>query len=160
MSRVAIWGVALLLAAAPTTRAQALGETAQPGDCFRYTIQMKLQGEMRAARDGKFVTAALSATAGHTFSERVLAAGKAGLAEKVARVYDSASAVIRAGQDRSERTLRPVRRLIVAQRYRDQKLVYSPQGALTRGELELVAEHLDTLVLAGVVPARALKVGD
>src|SRR5262249_25861390 len=81
-------------------------------------------------------------------------------AEKVARVYDSASAVIRAGEDKSERTLRPTRKLIVAQRHKDQKLVYSPQGALTRAELELAAEHLDTLVLPGVVPSRALKVGD
>jgi hypothetical protein len=152
--------LAVLLAAAPATRAQALGEAVQVGDCFRYTLEMKLSGEMRFAREGKVVAVPLSATASHTFAERVLVLGKAGLVEKAARVYDSARASIRAGEDRSERNLRPARKLIVAQRHKDQKLVYSPQGALSRAELEVVGEHLDTLVLGAIVASRPFKTGE
>src|SRR5262249_9826827 len=78
----------------------------------------------------------------------------------VARVYDTARANIQAGDDKSERTLRPARSLIVAQRHKDLKLVYSPKGALARGELELVGEHLDTLALGAVLAGTASKAGD
>src|SRR5262245_33253726 len=113
--------LAVFLAAVPALRAQALGEAIKVGDCFRCALEMKLSGEMRFAREGKVVAVPLSATASHTFAERVLAVGKAGLVEKVARVYDTARASIRAGEDRSERSLRLKRKLIVAQRHKDQK---------------------------------------
>src|SRR5262245_57353018 len=158
-----IWlSVGLLLASGPLARAQTctLAETVKPGDCFQYGLDMKLSGEMRFVReDAREVPVKMSAQGKHRFAERVLAAA-AGLVQKSARVYESAGAVIERGTDRSENSLRPTRKLIVAQRHRDQHLVYCPAGALTRSELEVVSEHFDTLLVAGLLPGKLFKAGE
>jgi hypothetical protein len=120
---------------------------------------MKLAGEMRIQKDGKPAPLRQEANGTHQFSERILAVGSTGLAEKTARVYDTARAAITVAQDPSERTLRAERRLIVSQRQKDQGLVYSPAGPLLRSELE-VCEHFDTLTLPGLLPGKATAVGD
>jgi hypothetical protein len=86
--------------------------------------------------------------------------GAAGLPEKTARVYETAKAAIGVGSDLSERTLRPERRLVVAQRHEDRSLLYSPSGPLTREELELTGEHFDTLTLTGLLPGKEVNIGD
>jgi hypothetical protein len=155
-------GVAVLLAAVPAGRAQPypLAETVKAGDCFRVRLEMKLTGELKVNRDGKVTPLPLTATATHEFPERVLSVGGNGLPEKVARVYEKASAAIAAADDRSQRSLRPERRLFVAQRQKDQGLVYSPAGPLLREELELTSEHFDTLALTGLLPGKAVAVGE
>jgi hypothetical protein len=154
--------VAILLAAVSAGRGQSckLAEVVQPGDCFRYQIDMKLAGQMKVNKEDKVVPIKLAAAAGHSFPERVLAVAANGTVEKSARLYEKASAVISAGEGRSERTLRPQRRLIVAQRYKDQALVYCPLGALYQPELELTSEHFDTLALPGLLPGKVVKVGE
>jgi hypothetical protein len=150
------------VAVVPACRAQTctLTETPAVGDCFQYRIDMKLTGEMRfVSEDAQTVPVKLSAQARHAFAERALAV-TAGLVHKSARVYESATASIERGRDRSENTLRPNRKLIVSQRHKDQHLVYSPAGALLQGELEVVSEHFDTLALTGLLPGKAVKVGD
>jgi hypothetical protein len=153
--------VALVLAAAPWGAAQTypLAEAVKAGDCFRVRLDMRLKGHLRVARLDKMETVPLEAVAAHEFPERVMAVGSSGMPEKSARVYEKADATIRAGRDDSTRTLRRERRLLVAQRQKDQLLVYSPTGGLRRSELELV-EHLDTLAVVGVLPGKAVAVGD
>jgi hypothetical protein len=151
-----------LLAATSTLPAQTypLGETSQPGDCFRLRLDMKLAGEMKVRRGDETVPLTLEATATHEFAERALAIGAGGLPEKVARQYGDAKAVIGVGGAKSERTLRADRRLCVTQRYKDQYLVYCPTAALTREELDLVSDHFDTLFVGGLLPGKAVAVGD
>jgi hypothetical protein len=154
--------VVFLLARAPAGRAETynLAEAVKAGDCFQLQLEMKLTGELRVFKGGTTVPFKLEATCRHTFPERVLAVGTSGAVEKTARVYEAAQAVIKAGEDRSERTLRPERRLVVVQRHKDQTLAYSPAGTLTREELDLTGGHFDTLALAGVLPGKAVAVGD
>ena len=158
----ALAGVLVALAAARAASAQTylLKEDLKAGDCFRVRIDMTLAGEIKVTRDDRPASLPLAAKATHEFAERVLAAGEGGLAEKVARAYETANAVITAAGERSERTLRRERRLFVAQRYKDQPFVYAPAGPPTREELELTAEHFDTLALTGLLPGRAAAVGD
>jgi hypothetical protein len=153
--------VLLVLAATPAGRAQtcSLADVVSQGDCFRYSIEMKLTGEMRFQKDTGTVPARLSATAQHVFPERVLVAS-GNIIQKSARIYDTAKLAIDRGGDRSTITLRPSRKLIVSQRPRDQHTAYSPTGALYRSELELVSGHFDTLTLTGLLPGRTLKVGE
>jgi hypothetical protein len=154
--------VGLVLAAVPALGAQTctLTESLKPGDCFHYGIEMKLGGEMRfVSEDAKTVPVKLSAHGKHSFHERVLAVA-GGLVQKSARVYEQASATIERGRDRSENGLRASRKLIVAQRHKDRYLVYSPAGAMSRSELEVVSEHFDTLTLVGLLPGKAVKVGE
>jgi hypothetical protein len=154
--------VAIVAAAAPAGRAQTcnLAESVRAGDCFRIKLDMKLAGEMRIQKGSGIVPLKLEATANHEFPERVLQIGAAGAVQKTARVYETARAVITAGAERSERALRPERRLIVAQRPQDQLQVYSPTGALTRPELDLTGYHFDTLALPGLLPGKEVSAGD
>jgi hypothetical protein len=163
---MAIWRVlasaAIILSAVSTGRAQtySLAETLQLGDCFHFRLVMTIKGEIHVTKNGKPDTLPLAATARHGFSERVLALDAKGLPQKAARSYESANAVIAVGKDRSERTLRPERRLQVAYRSQDQSLIYCPTGPLTREELALTSEHFDTLALSGLLPGKAVAVGD
>lgn len=154
--------VVVLLAAVPPVWAQTaeLSEKSKVGDCFRYQLALKLAGELKIQAEGKPAPMKLTATANHGFPERVLAVGPNGLPVKVARSYEAAKAVIVAGKDRSERTLRAKRQFIVAQHDKQAGLVYSPAGALFRSELELTSEHFNTLFVAGLLPGKTVKVGD
>ena len=67
---------------------------------------------------------------------------------------------IERGNDKSENTLRPSRKLVVAQRHKGVHQVYSPSGAMTRGELEVVSEHLDVLAVHELLPGKEVKAGD
>jgi hypothetical protein len=137
-----------------------LSETSHAGDCFRIHLDMNLTGDMRVNKEGKSVSLKLEATATHDFAERILNVTSDGLPEKVAQVYENAKAVINVGKEPSERLLRKERRLFVAQRTGDRLVVYSPAGTLTREELELTSEHFDTLALPGLLPGRAVSVGE
>ncbi|HEV3262247.1 MAG TPA: hypothetical protein VG013_35675 [Gemmataceae bacterium] len=152
--------VVVVLAAvrAATAQTYRLTETPKAGDCFQVQLQMTLAGEIRVHKDHKPVSLKLAATATHAFPERVLIVGGDGIPQKTARVYETAKAVITIGTDRSERSLRDGRRLIVAQRPTDQLLAYCPAGTLTREELELIGEHFDTLALTGLLPGKAVPI--
>jgi hypothetical protein len=154
--------VVLVLGVARTAVAQTypLVETPKAGNCFRIRQEMTLSGKIRVAREGKAVPLKLTATATHEFSERILRVGAGGLPQKSARVYETAKATISVGDSRSERTLRPERQLQVAQRDKDQGLLYCPTGPLTREELELTGEHFDMLSLTGLLPGRSVSVGE
>jgi hypothetical protein len=152
---------AVLFAAAAAARCETylLAESVQAGDCFHVTVGMKLTGEIRVRKNDDVAKLKLAADASHEFQERALAAGD-GLATKTARVYAAAKAVIRVSDNPSERTLRPDRRLVVAQRDKDGLFVYSTGGAFTQEELELAHDHFDTLALPGLLPGKAVTVGD
>lgn len=152
--------ISLASARAGGAQTYTLAETTRAGDCFRIHLELALAGEMRVTRDGKRVPLKLMATAVHDFPERVLNVGPNQLPDRTARVYEQARAVITVNGDRSERTLRGERRLCVAQRHDEQPLLYSPAGPLTREELELTGEHFDTLALTGLLPGKAVAVGD
>ena len=47
----------------------------------------------------------------------------------------------------------------MAQRLKEELLVYCPKGPLSREELELTSEHFDTLALTGLLPGKAVAVG-
>lgn len=131
-----------------------LVEESEAGKCSRIAMSMKLSGDMIVVQNGKPASLKLTAAAEHRYRERLLEPNK------VARFYDDARAVITVDSGANPRMLRPDRRLIVAQRPKDALVCYSPAGSLTREELELVAEHFDSLALAGVLPSKPVTVGD
>jgi hypothetical protein len=152
----------LLLAATPLSWAQncTLMETSKPGECFKIQIDMKLSGEIRIRKDDKTEPIKLEASALHEYPERILSVAQDGLVQKTARLYETAKASINAGGERAERTLRPERRLIVSQFYKDQELVYAPSGPLTQDELDVTADQFDSTVVAGVLPGKEVAVGE
>lgn len=151
----------VFLNAASTGAAQScsLVDVVQAGDCFRYSIDMRLTGEMTFQKEAGPAKVKLAATASHVFPERILVA-PGGLIHKTARIYETAKIGIERGTDRSSCELRPSRKLIIAQRPKDQPLAYSPAGALYRNELDLVSGHFDTLTLVALLPGKTLKAGE
>jgi hypothetical protein len=136
-----------------------ISEPVKTDDCVHVSLDMTLSGEMRVKKDDKTMPLKLETKAQHIFAERVLLTAE-NLPSKVARSYDTAHADITAGSERSERTLRKDRKLIVAQQQRDQHTTYSPQGALSREELDLTNDHLDTMALGGLLPKTEVKIGE
>lgn len=153
--------VVLILGLVPVARAQTypLTETPKVDDYFRIHIEMNLSGEMRVTRRDTQVPLKLTATATHDFPERILMVSSTGLPQKSARFYETAKAVISVDGSRAERSLRPDRRLMVTIRDKDQGLAYCPDGTLTREELDLT-EHFDTLNLTGLLPGKAVAIGE
>src|SRR5579871_4470861 len=152
----------LLLAMTPAGRTQTctLREMPQAGECFKIQLSMKLTGEMRLRKDDKVAPLKLEAAATHDYPERILVVAADGFVQKTARLYETAEASITVGSDQSVRKLRAERRLFVAQRYKDQGLIYSPAGALTREELDLTAGQFDSSAVTGVLPGKDVAVGE
>jgi hypothetical protein len=158
----------LTLAAAGQAQTYTLAEDPLVDSYFKVELDMKLTGAIkvrqeRANPDPKNPyeqrTVYQTVTAKHQFLERVLEASKSGLVDKSARKYLIARAEFQVGKDRATNTLHPKRCFMIAHRFKDQAFVYCPDGILTREELELT-EHFDTMGLPGLLPARAVKVGE
>jgi hypothetical protein len=153
--------LATLFAGGVRAETYPLAEVPQSGECFEVQITLKLAGEISVAQEGQPVKLKLATQAEHRFREKVLAVQKdSPLVTKAARHYDDVRATLTVDGTTSQRTLRTERRLVVAQRAQDALLCYSPAGLLTRGEVESVSEHFDTLALAGLLPSKAVAVGD
>lgn len=152
--------VLLLLVGPATGQTCFLGEAIEPGACYQVDIKMQLTGEHRISREGQIASLPLRADATHRFSERVLLVSKTGSLQKAARYYETARATISLAGESFERTLRPDRKLLIAQRSQEELIVYSPVGPLTRDELELTGGHFDTLSLNGLLPGKEVAVGD
>src|SRR5713226_3741480 len=159
----------LALAGAVQAQSYTLTEDSLVDSYFKIELDMKLSGTItvrqeRATPDPKQKdpyeehTLKQTATARHQFLERILEANKAGLADKSARLYQTAHADFMIDQDKSERSWRAQRRFLIVHRFKDQAFAYCPRGTLTREELELT-EHFDTLALPGLLPGGAVKVG-
>jgi hypothetical protein len=136
-----------------------LAETPAEGDHFRVAIETKLAGVLKVTRENKSVPVKIAATNEHAFVERVLATDR-DVTRRALRYYSNAVSRATVDGESVVRTLPTERRLIVAQRTGDALLCYSPAGPLTRSELEVVSEHFETLHLAGLLPGRAVAVGD
>jgi hypothetical protein len=163
---MAIWrtlvGAALVLIATPGAGAQTypLIEAPKAGDCYRLRLDMALTGQMRVTRGEATVPLPLVAAAVHEFPERILALDSDGVPQKSARVYEKARAEVTVAGGRSVRELRSDRQLIAALRHHDVTQVFCPVGPLTREELQLTSEHLNTLALTGLLPGKPVAIGD
>lgn len=155
-------GVAALVAAVNVSQAQTvvLAEDVTPGSCSRVDITLALDGKMKVERDGKLEPVPLKARAAHSLLERVDAADAKGGVGTTLRHYLAAGSEAEVGTEKSRRELAADRRLIVARRSPDGTQHYSPDGPLFREELELVAEHFDTLCLPALLPGKAVNPGE
>jgi hypothetical protein len=151
--------VALAVAGVARAQTYALKEGPLEGSYAQIKLDMDLKSELKFQQEGKPLPVKEAASATHEYVERVLKTAPDGTAEKVARFYRTAKIALTVGADRSERTLRDDRRLVVCERQKDSLLTYAVQGPFTREELQLT-EHLDTLALTGLLPMREAPVGE
>jgi len=152
---LALLGLAAPAAAQPVN----LAETPKAGDCSRFTIELNVTGHLLVTQDGKKQEIKLEAKAKHAFVEKTLAVAD-GLPLRSVRQFTEAAATTLIGSDQDNRSLPADRKLFVAARTADGLYCYSPAGPVSREELDLVAEQFDPHCLAGLLPGKAVAVGD
>ncbi len=136
-----------------------LAETPAAGDCFRYSVELELAGKLIVTQEGMKDAIRLEAKARHLFAERTLAVAD-GLPSRSARHYEGANASAVVAGEKSDRALPADRALIVALRNSEGTFCFSPSGALTRDELDLVTEHFNPQCIAGLLPNKVVNIGD
>jgi hypothetical protein len=146
------------LSAEPTYR---LESGRRAGDLSRVEVVVEVRGEFKAPIEGKMERRAMSVVGRLQYDERLLATDpdQAGVPIHSIRHVGKAEASIRIN-DRGlpPRTLNPERRLIVAQASEPLTL-FSPQGRLTRDDLDLVTLVGDSLVVDRLLPTEEVALG-
>lgn len=136
-----------------------LAETPKAGDVSRVTLELNVSGHLLVQQDGKKQEIKLDAKAKHAFTEKTLAIEDR-MPLRSVRHYAEAAASAVVGSDKDDHKLAADRRIIVAARTADGAFCHSPAGPLSREELDLVAEHFNSQCLAGLLPGKAVNVGD
>jgi hypothetical protein len=134
-----------------------LTDEVKSGEHFRYEIMLNVSGKMKVEQAGKTKEEPIAAVASHVFVERAETVDPTGITKSL-RHYEKAVSDGESAGLRSKRELAKDRRLIVSERTKGPHLHYSPDGPLFREELELVAEHFDTLSLPQLLPGQEVKV--
>src|SRR5947209_19956504 len=93
-----------------------LSETTKKGECSHIVLHMDLTGDMQATRDGKQVPLKMAASADHDFNQKVLSLNEKGMPNKAACFFEQAKATVNVGSEKSEKSLRALRKLVVSQR--------------------------------------------
>lgn len=160
MGRRSWLSIIATLAVSSVAQAQAVNLTEAPlaQRCVRIEMTMELEGKIIVRQKDKEQSYPHKAQAKHVYLERYLdVAGS--IADKAARHYLTAEgSVTFNNDDTTKRSLRSERKFLVAQRTRDQLVIFSPHGAMTRTEME-VTEHFDTMAIAGLVPGKNIDIG-
>lgn len=152
--------ILILMAFGPNALGQVnLVETPRPGDLARYRVDLAVNGRLLVTQEGKPQEVSLTAKAQHRFTEKIIAVA-GGLPARSVRYFEEATAAATIGSDKDEHKLPADRRLFLAARTADGSFCFSPSGPVTREELDLVAEHFDPHCLPGLLPGKAVNIGD
>ncbi len=136
-----------------------LAEAVAPGNLTKCTLELELKGELVVIAEKGKETLPLQAKARHLFTERVLEVAE-GLPSSTARYYSQAVASAVVVVEKHDRTLPDDRRLVIARRNSDGLFCFSPAGTLTQDTLDLITEHFNPQCLPGLLPGKAVAIGD
>jgi hypothetical protein len=130
----------------------------RPGQLTRVEAQLEVGGDLRFNNGEKIVTRPLAVKATLVYDEKQLA--EDGQPRRAVRHYDQAEAVIQVDESGLKPRLRDQRRLIVAAQRDGRVVLFSPEGPLTRDELDLIDIAGGTLTLDQLLPAEPVALGD
>lgn len=136
-----------------------LATDAKVGDSWVVSIDMKLTGNLKKKEFEREESIPLTAIANHAFEERVFQIDKNGTPSAMARFYSDAKAEITLQGTKMARVMRKDRKFLIAMEQDLHTVCYSPQGPMTRTEVDL-SEHFDVLALYGVLPTKSVAVND
>jgi hypothetical protein len=154
---VALPSIGVVTAAADETVDLTSG--VKPGQSQTVRTAVEVKGDLKLNSDGKQVTTVpMNAKADLQFTERFLAI-KADGTLKSARRYGVAETTFQIKNTEMKQSLRDERRLFVVQYKGDDTTLFSPQGPLTREELELVDAPGSSTILAAILPNKKTAIG-
>jgi hypothetical protein len=141
----------------------ALAERLGPGYQYHVSVRVDLTGTLTPPpQPGKSATPALpfAGDSAIEYDERILTVDKDGIVQKTARLCRRTDFRRTIAGQTQQSGLRPaVRRLIVLRRD-NAEVPFSPDGALTRGEIDLIRTDVFTPALTGLLPNRLVQPGD
>jgi hypothetical protein len=160
MIRCACTFVVVVATSIPAT-AQPLNLTEKNtlGERANFAIDLELKGNLVVTLENGKQTIPLEAKAKHRLAERCVAVTD-GLPSTTARLYSEATVTASIATEKSNRTLPSDRRLILAKRNGDGLFCFSPNGPLTRDDLDLVTDHFNPQCLPGLLPGKVVNAGD
>jgi len=127
----------------------------------RVAVVLEVGGEIKTTEEGKLERSKISVQANLVYDERTLQWSDAPTGRcRSIRHYDEAKATIKIESDTLKPALRPERRLIGVTLDGTTPTLFSPQGNLTRDELDLVEMLGDSLLVDRLLPEQPVRQGD
>jgi hypothetical protein len=130
-----------------------------PDQITEVACELEVGGDLSLRSDGKVLTLPTSVVADIRYAERVLTGPESDVQRSV-RYYENAQATIKVDKGGVQPTLGDDRRLIVVDAQPDRTTMFSPQGLLTRDELDLIDIVGNSLLVGGLLPGRPVAVGE
>jgi len=129
------------------------------GDVDLVEAALEVGGDLKLAEDGKTERVKMSVAANFAYHERSLQVPtSAGGPSRAVRHYRKAEGLIQSGEYEYKPVLGDERRLIGVEVVGPKVTLFSPRGALTFDELELVDASANSLLLDRFLPQRAVAV--
>jgi hypothetical protein len=133
----------------------------QPGDCTLIEALLEVGGDLTIIDGDDKQSVPMSVVGTIRYHERLLAGAPADLNSlRSVRQYETAEAVIKIDKGGLKSQLSPERRTIVVDTTSGDVKLYSPEGPVTRDELDLVAIPGNSLLIGSLLPTDAVEVGD
>ena len=135
-----------------------LGEP-DPTACYLIQTTLKADGHLKVDGEGESNELPIRVW-GSLRYRQVTVDSPANKSPLIVRLFQAAKAdiVVDGRPDSSE--LSPLRRLIALREIEGDYVAYSPQGPLTRGDLELISVQCDPAIVRQLLPTRSLKLGE
>lgn len=152
---------ALLLLACSSLRAEStylLAPANETKALQRVRVAIEIQGVLKTNPDGKKVTRIpLAVQASLNYEERITGSeGK----RRAARYYEEARADLKIKDSVQTSSLNDDHRLILVRTAHNESAFYSPQGPLTRDELDLLDVPGNSAIAPSLLPGREVKIGE
>jgi hypothetical protein len=129
---------------------------------YHVRVHVDLSGSLQVPNDKDKATKKLDVSGDSVieYDERVLGLTKDGEVNKTARMFREVKLQRTVGERKQEASIRnEVKRMILLRRD-NMKVPFSPDGALTWGEIDLVRTDVFTPALKGLLPEQAVRPGD
>jgi hypothetical protein len=139
-----------------------LAEKTSPGAQFRIVSNSSISGELLApvAKDKPAERIKIQGKSTIDYAERILAVDSKDAEHKSLRVYEKIEFRKSAGDRTDEMTLRPAVRRLVVMKKGHAKVPFSPDGPLTWAEIDMLRTDFVVAALAGLLPAKEVRMGD
>ncbi|MGD9128071.1 MAG: hypothetical protein PVH19_11900 [Planctomycetia bacterium] len=153
--------VTLGLSSPALAKAYTLESTRSRGEVDRVEVSMDVKGNLRFTDKEDVDTVPMELSGKVVYYERTVALSKEPKGHSRAlRFYKSLETDLKIGKTEQKPTLRPERSLIGVQIDGMERTLFSPEGELTREELELIETMVDSLILDRLLPDKAVSLGD
>jgi hypothetical protein len=159
-------GILVLVTLLPSTVAAdsiQLAERFAPDYQYRVSVRVDLAGTLiPPASAGKPAPKALpfAGDSAIEYDERVLTVDKDGVVHKTARLCRRTDFRRTIAGQTQQSGLRPAVRRLIVLRKENAEVPFSPDGAMTRGEIDLIRTDVFTPALTGLLPERPVQPGD